>query len=41
MGGFGVDLTGSGQKEAAGSREHGNEPWDSIQFREFIDNVRN
>ena len=41
MGGFGVGLTGSGQEEAAGSREQGNEPWDSIKCREFVDKVRN
>ena len=41
MGEFGVNLTGSGQKEAAGSRERGNETWNSIKCREFVDKVRN
>jgi hypothetical protein len=41
MGGFGVDLTGSGYKKAAGSLEHGKEPWDSIKCRELVDKVRN
>jgi hypothetical protein len=37
MGRCGLDLSGSGSEPVAGSCEYGNEPSDSIKWREFLD----
>jgi hypothetical protein len=37
MGRYGLDSSGSGQGQVAGSCEHGNEPSCSIKGGEFID----
>jgi hypothetical protein len=33
---FGQDAIGSGQEQVAGSREHGNEPFDSVKEGNFV-----
>jgi hypothetical protein len=37
MGGYGLELSDSGQGQVAASCEQGNEPVDSIKSREFLD----
>ena len=37
MWGYGLDLSGSGQGQAAGTCECGNEPSGSIKYGEFLD----
>jgi hypothetical protein len=37
VGGCGLDTCGLGEGLAAGSCDHGNEPWDSIKGEESLD----
>jgi hypothetical protein len=41
MTGHGLNLSGSGQRQEAGSCQRGSEPSGLIKCREFLDHVRN
>jgi len=40
MWGYGLDRSGSGKEQVAGTSECGNEPWGSKKCGEFLDKLR-